>query len=531
MSNSVDFFNAFVLSLIMRTNSVKAAENSEITTLKSRVKELEILVKYYEEQLKLKQKKQFGQSSEKSCYDQISLDIFNEPEATATELTEKAETTAVKGHVRRKIQFVEKFPEDVPVTEIVIELPEEERVCPDCGDDMAAIGREEARKEYVLIPAKVELRKYITCTYACKRCEKENIRVPIKKSASPPAVINGSNASPEAIAYMAYQKYTMGVPLYRQEQDWARQGVLLSRQTMANCLIRCANDWLLPIWLELKRRMLEGDVLHADETTIQVLKEPGKTPQSKSCMWQYRTGETALEPIVLFEYKPDKKAANPAAFLSGWSGYLHTDGNESYHKLHDGVISVGCWAHARRRFDEAVKVISPDDREGSDAMKGKKYCDKLFEIERELVSLTEGERYKERINRLKPVMDEFFAWLPTVSARPKSRLGIAIGYALSQQKYLRNVLLDGRLSLSNNLSERTIKSFVICRKNFLFANTPNGATASAVIFSLIETAKAEGLNPYDYLAYVFRMAPGQDMQNEGSVHSLLPSVFKKTITA
>ena len=510
----------------MQTNSATADQASQILALKSRVKELEILVKYYEEQMKLSRKKQFGSSSEKSCYDQISLDIFNELEATVDIPAEETEATVIKEHTRRKRQFVEKFPDDVPTTEIVIELTEEERVCPDCGEMMAEIGHEEARREYVLIPAKVELRKYVTTTYACKRCEKDNIHVPMKKSAAPPAVIAGSNASAEAIAYIAAQKYTMGVPLYRQEQDWARQGVLLPRQTMANCLIRCSNDWLLPIWVELKQRMLCDDVLHADETTIQVLKEPGKKPQSKSCMWEYRTGEFAAEHIVLFEYKPDKKAKNPEAFLSGWSGYLHTDGNESYHKLQDDVISVGCWAHSRRRFDEAVKVIRPDAREGSDAMIGKKYCDDLFRIEREISELSPDERYKERIKKSKPLMKSFFKWLRTIRARPKSRLGVAVGYALSQEKYLSNVLRDGRLSLSNNLSERTIKSFVICRKNFLFADTPNGATASAVIFSLIETAKAEGLNPYDYLLYVFRKAPALDMADSGSVRSLLPSAFK-----
>ena len=515
----------------MQENIAETNPDNEIAVLKSRVKELEILVKHYEEQLRLKRKKQFGSSSEKSCYDQLTLDIFNEPEATVAIQEEDSETTPVKGHVRKKKQFVEKFPEDVPTTEVVIELPEEELACPDCDGRMTAIGREEARTEYVLIPAKVEIRKYMTCTYACKRCEKENIRVPMKKSKAPPAVISGSNASAEAIAHIAAQKYTMGVPLYRQEQEWARQGVLISRQTMANCLIRCSKDWLLPVWLELKRRMLLGDVLHADETTIQVLKEPGKTPQSKSCMWEYRTGTDADEPIVLFEYRPDKKAENPARFLSGWSGYLHTDGNESYHRLPEGIISVGCWAHARRRFDEAVKAMLPEGREGSDALKGKKYCDDLFMIEREIADLPPEERHERRKESSKPLMDEFFAWLPTVHARPKSRLGIAAGYALSQQRYLRNVLLDGRLALSNNLAERTIKSFVICRKNFLFANTPNGATSSAVIFSLIETAKAEGLNPYDYLLHVFKTAPGLDMGKSDSVRLLLPSAFKKAMSA
>lgn len=396
---------------------------------------------------------------------------------------------------------------------------------------MTLIGTEQARTEYVLIPAKVKLRKYLTSTYACKHCEKEDISVPIKKSQAPPAVISGSNASPEAVAHVMTQKFTMGIPYYRQEQDWARQGVMISRQTMANSLIRCSDDWLLPVWNELKRRMLKSDVLHADETTIQVLKEPGKKPQSKSCMWEYRTGKFANEHIVLFEYRPDKKAVNPANFLQGFQGYLHTDGNESYRKLPDEIVSVGCWAHLRRRFDEAVQVIRAEDRKGTDALKGKQYCDRMFEIERDIDELLPDERYKRRSELLEPLMDEFFSWVQSVKARPKSKLGSAVGYAITQKKYLRNVLLDGRLVLSNNLAERTIKSFVICRKNFLFANTPKGVASSAVVFSLIETAKASGLNPYDYLLYVLQNAPKLDMSDENSIKSLVPSAFKKTISS
>lgn len=512
----------------MKTNSDNATLIKENSTLKNRVVELELLVKHYEERLLLNRKKEFGSSSEKSCYDQIELDIFNEAEATDAIVEKVSKETTVKEHIRKKTSFVEKFPDDIETEEQVIELSEEDRACPECGETMARIGTEEARNEYVLIPAKVKIRKYRTSSYACKRCERKEISVPIKKSVAPAAVIKGSNASPEAVAHIMTQKFTMGIPFYRQEQDWGRQGVMISRQTMANSLIRCSDDWFLPIWEELKSKMVKGDILHADETTIQVLKEPGKTPQSKSCMWEYRTGKYADEHIVLFEYKPNKRAINAENFLQDFSGYLHTDGNESYHKLPNEVISVGCWAHLRRRFDESVQVIRAEDRKGTDALKGKQYCDRLFEIERDLENLLPDERYKRRKELLEPEMDEFFAWIATVKARPKSKLGGAVGYAISQKKYLRNVLLDGRLVLSNNLAERTIKSFVICRKNFLFANTPKGAAASAVVFSLIETAKAEGLNPYDYLLYVLKNAPRLDMSDEDSVRSLLPSTFKNT---
>jgi len=309
------------------------------------------------------------------------------------------------------------------------------------------------------------------------------------------------------------------------------QDLLLSRQTMANWLIKCAAEWLLPIWIELKRRLLLRDVLHADETSIQVLREPGKRPQSKSSMWLYQTSGDADDPIVLVEYRPNKRSENVRRFLAGFNGYLHTDGASGYHGLHEGITPVGCWAHVRRQWDGAMKAIPGAGRADSPAMKGKRYCDKLFSIERDLANLAPDARFAKRKELLEPVMDEFFAWAARVKATPKSALGRAIGYVLSQQKYLRNVLLDGRLELSNNRAERSIKSFVIDRKNFLFANTPRGADASAVIFSLVETAKATGVNPLEYLVYVLRTAPGLDMQDSEVIQALLPSAFKQLLAA
>jgi len=516
------------MSKIIENNSPE----ERISALETRISELETLIKYYEEQLKLSKKKIFGSSSEKSAYDQLTIDgVFNEPEQIAADGAKEPEPELelVKEHYRKKRTRADSIPEDIPVEEILLKLPEEETVCPDCGGKMHVMGHETAREELVVIPAKVLLRRYVTCTYACRACERTSDHVPMKKSEAPAPVIKGSFASPEIVAYTAVQKYLMGLPLYRQEKDWERKDVLLSRQTMANWLIKCSDDWLFPIWAELKRRLLLRDVLHADETSIQVLREPGKRAQSKSSMWHYRTSGDTDEPIVLMEYRPDKKAANPEHFLAGFSGYLHTDGAKGYHGLSENITPIGCWAHVRRRFDAAVKVIREADRADSAAMKGKRYCDKLFAIERDLSELAPEERYSKRLELLKPVMDEFFLWVraPGVKVTPESTFGKAIGYALSQQKYLRNVLLDGRLELSNNRAERTIKSFVIDRKNFLFANTPRGADASAVIFSLVETAKETRLDPFEYLTFVFRTAPGVDMENPEAVQALLPSAYKQ----
>lgn len=318
----------------------------------------------------------------------------------------------------------------------------------------------------------------------------------------------------------------MGVPLYRQEQEWKRQGILLSRQTMSNWLLRASEEWLQPVYDALRQRLLEHEVLHADETVLQVLREPGKTAQSKSYMWLYRTGSDTATPIVLMDYQQSRKAEHPKEFLGGWSGYLHADGYAGYHKLPARITVVGCWAHARRKFDEALKALPKQDQSGSGALTGKQYCDRLFAIERELADLPHEERYFQRQERAKPVLGEFFAWLQEQAGHlGKNTLGKAVRYTLEQWQYLERYLLDGRLEISNNRAERSIKPFVIDRKNFLFANTPRGAQASAAIFSLVETAKENGLNSYDYLTYIFSHAPQWANDIPAHFSKFMPDAF------
>jgi transposase len=485
-----------------------AAELEEIVTQKdAEIAELEALVKYYEEQFRLAKHRQFGVSSEKSEYDFGQLSIFNEAELFADEKAAEPELVEVETHYRKRTRLTtDKLPEDLPVEVIEHELTEAERVCPDCCGVMHRMGRE-TRRELVIIPAQVKLREHIRHVYACRNCENTGIATPIVKAEMPEPVIKGSFASPEAIAHIMTQKFVMGVPLYRQEQEFLRQDILLSRQTMSNWLIRASEVWLEPVYDDLKRELLSRDVLHADETTLQVLHEPGKTAQSKSYMWLYRTGGDAEHPIVLYEYQPDRKSSRPAEFLGNFKGYLHADGYDGYHKLPESITVVGCWAHLRRKFDEALKVLPERDREGSLALRGKRYCDKLFEFERGFAELSAEARLQARLERAKPVMDEFFTWAQSCGAAPKTPVGKAAYYALSQRKYLENYLLDGRLELSNNRAERSIKPFVIGRKNWLFANTPRGAKASAVIYSLIETAKERGLSPFEYLTFLFDTLP------------------------
>ena len=496
-----------------------AVSTENVAELKSRIAELEILVKYYEEQFRLAKHRQFGASSEKSEYDQLNM--FNEAEATADANVPEPELIEIERHYRKRTRLVnDRLPEYLPVEVVEHDLPADEQFCPECGGPLHVMGREK-RRELVIVPAQVKIREHVRKVYTCRECEKDEYGAPILKAAVDESVIKGSFASPEAIAHIMTQKFVMGMPLYRQEQEWKRQGIEISRQTISNWVLRATEDWLEPIYDVLHEMLCNHDVLHADETTLQVLHEPGKTPQSKSYMWLYRTSGDAVHPIVLYEYQPDRRAKRPAAFLEGFKGYLHTDGYDGYHGLPKEIMVVGCWAHVRRKFDEALKALPEKDRIGSEALQGKRFCDRLFALERNFEKMSPDERFKARQKQSKPVMDEFFMWAEHSSALPKVPLGKAIRYALDQRRYLERYLLDGRLEFSNNRAERSIKPFVIDRKNFLFANTARGAKASAVMFSLIETAKENGLNPFKYLTYIFENAPNWDIRNSLNMMDLL----------
>lgn len=214
-----------------------------------------------------------------------------------------------------------------------------------------------------------------------------------------------------------------------------------------------------------------------------MLKELGKTAQSKSYMWVYRTSGEAKSQLVLYDYQPDRRYIRPREFLNGFTGYIHTDGYGAYHKLPDNIIIVGCWAHLRRKFFDAMKVLPNEKRAESNAAKGVDYCDRLFLYEKQFVSHTEIFRKEERERLSMPLIKEFYDWMGSLGALPSTLLGKAVGYAKSQRLYLMGYLQDGRLEISNNRAERSIKPFVIGRKNWLFSNTPKGAKASAVYYS------------------------------------------------
>ena len=509
--------------------TISRAEYEKLQAQSKRVSELESRVDVLMEALRLARRKQFGASSEKSedtLMEQLSF-LFNEAEVfSAAEKEEAENVTVVAAHKRHKKHeyTLDNIPEGIETKQVEHRLEGADLICPQCGDTMTEIGKEVVRTMEI-IPAQTIVREDIYYTYACKRCSEsadEGCETPVVKAPREKNIIPGSFATPEAIAHIMTQKFVMGSPLYRQEQEINRQGIQLSRQTMSNWILKATEDYLTPVYKQLHKELLKRDVLHADETTLQVLHEPGKAPQSESYMWLYRTSGDTDKPIVLYEYQPGRGAKHPKEFLAGYKGYLHTDGYQGYHSLPEGITVVGCWAHARRKFDEAVKSLPKGKAKGSSASQGLTYCNLLFGIEQEIADKTAEERYKERLEQAKPVLDAMFAWANSRTAAPKSALGKALHYLKEQWPYLTNYLKDGRLEISNNRAERSIKPFVIDRKNFLFANTPKGATGSAIMFSLIQTAIENGLDPYKYLTWLLKTANNADLTDAEVVQKLMP---------
>ena len=525
----------------MNKTEITEASNAEMVTI-SRVKyeefqaqrrnisELESRVDLLMEALRLARHKQFGASSEKSedtLAEQLSF-LFNEAEAFSA--AEKAEesVTVVAAHKRHKKNeyTLDSIPEGIPIEQMEHRLEGEDLICPQCGNTMTEIGKEVVRT-LEIIPAQTVVREDIYYTYACKNCSEnadEGCETPIAKAPRKKNIFPSSFASPEAIAHIMTQKFVMGAPLYRQEQEINRKGIKLSWQTMSNWILKATEDYLAPVYEQLHKELLAKDVLHADETTLQALHEPGKTPQSESYMWLYRTIGDTDKSIVLYEYQPVRGTKHPKEFLAGYKGYLHTGGYAGYHNFSGEITVVGCWAHLRRKFDEAVKSMPKGKAKGSSASQGLAYCNLLFAIEQGLAEKNAivEDRYKERLEQAKPILDVMCAWANSRTAAPKSALGKALTYLREQWPYLVNYLNDGRLEIFNNRAERSIKPFVIDRKNFLFANTPKGATGSAIMFSLIQTAIENGLDPYQYLTRLLQTAKDADLTDAKAVQNLLP---------
>jgi transposase len=468
--------------------------------------ELLLKLKWYEEQFHLAKSKRFGASSEQTHPDQLAMDLFNEVEAEADPgLPEPTvETITYQRKTTRKNR--ETKLESLPVETIEYRLNEDDQVCPCCSGSLHEMSTE-TRQELKMIPAEVKVVRHVRHIYACRHCEQNDIHTPILTAPMPAPVVPGSLVSPSMMAHVMNNKYTDSLPLYRQEQQFQRLGLDLSRQTMANWMIAGSERWLAKLVDYMHKELIKQDILSADETTLQVLREPGRSAQTQSYLWLYRTGRYGPQ-IILYDYQAGRRGEYPKAYLDGYTGYLQTDGYSGYNKV-ERVVQLGCWSHARRKYHEALQVLPAHQRANTVAAEGLAFCNALFEVERRWREATPKERYVARIAESRPILDAFLKWLIAQQLRvlPKSLLGQAITYSINQWEKLVVFLQDGRLEIDNNRSERSIKPVVIGRKNFLFSNTPRGAKASAIIYSIVETAKANSLNPYMYLKHLFEVMP------------------------
>lgn len=489
-------------------------KDAYIEHLENTIKDLQNQVSNLTEIVMLLRKEKFGSSSEKTPKQvEGQLSLFNEAELEADASVPEPIKKDVRGYTRVNTKTRrEELIKDLPVREILCESVPEDQICPGCHSSLRPLGKETVREELEYIPAKLQIVRYVRMSYECPKC-KHTDHPYIQKALTPTSLLNHSLASPSSVAHVMYQKYVNSVPLYRQEKDWEQLGISLSRATMANWVIRCSQDYLMPVVEHLRKELLSRDVVHCDETPVQVLKEEGKKPQTKSYMWLYRTGNDEKAPIVLYDYQPSRNGDHAVTYLKDFKGYVHSDGFSGYNKLKD-IIRCGCWAHLRRKFVEAIPAKKSKDASPTSAEIGRDYCNQLFKIEDSLKDLSPDERFHKRLELEKPVLEAFWCWLENLTFLKGSSLGKAAIYAKNQKPYMENYLLDGRLSISNNAAENAIRPFTVGRKNWLFADTPKGATASATVYSLIETAKANGLNVYTYLEYLLLYMPDIDWRND-----------------
>ncbi len=503
----------------------------QIAFLISRIETLEQENKNLHETVAYLTKKLFGKSSEtsKSLGIEGQMSLFNEVEAcinpTALEPSlEEVETViSRKKYPGQRQDKLSKLPHDM----VLLKLRPEELSCPHCAQELSVVGKEFVRSEAEYIPATMRIIDYYREAYECRKC-KHTASPYMVKSVVPAPVLPHSYASASAIAHILYQKFVNHIPLYRQETDFKNLGLSLSRQTMSNWIMEAAGEYLEPLVGFLHQKLLQEKYLHADETTVSVHNEENRKDTTDSYMWVYATRKESETPIRIFEYHPTRNGDSAKAFLNeyrdaSFQGYLISDAYAGYEKV-EQVVRCFCWSHLRRYFVDAL----PKDVKSLEATlprKGIEACNALFKLEDQMKKLTQKERKQKRQEQSKPHLEAFFAWVEQEkdSCLPKSKLARAFGYALNQKEGLMRFLEDGNIPISNNLAENSIRPFTVGRRNWLFCGSPTGAEASATVYSIIETAKANQINPYRYLLFLLKYLPGvRHRENPEQLEVFLP---------
>jgi transposase len=512
--DTIEELRALVL-LQQEKHEVEISErDEEISERNEEISQLRELIRLFKSQ-------RFGPRSERTVPDQMGL--FNEAETLCDEASGAEEACIeVPAHARRKRGGRRPLPAFLPREEIMHDLAEDQKVCGnDPSHPLVAIGQDKL-EQLLFIPATAKVLVHVRPKYACPKCKDG-----IETAPMPPQPIPKSMATPSLLAQVSVSKYVDGAPLYRQEAMFRRIGVDLSRGTLALWMIKMG-ALTQPLVDRFLQNIRDRDYVLADETPFQVLKEDGKRATTPSYLWALRGGEVE-RPLLYYEYSSTRGGEVIKQMLEGFQGYMQTDGYSGYDALGErsGIVHVGCFAHARRKFDEALRGQGKNGKKKSGAKQslarqGLNRINKLYEYERLWRNATPEERYTLRQEKTKPKLEELHLWWKASIDRvsPKSLTGEALRYLKNQWPKLERVIDDGRIALDTNAIERCIRPFAVGRKNWLFADTPKGAKASANLYSLVETAKANGLDPWRYLEAVFEKLPAT--KSEEDIDALLP---------
>ena len=490
---------------LLRENAQLRQQNAELE--RQRV-ELSKRIDILGEQLAWLKRRFFSRSSEAlSEADRRQLRLFDEADRSPVDRPEEPQTLVqVPEHTRRQAKR-QPLPEDLPREEVLVDIPEEQKHC-QCGAELVRIGEETSEKLDV-IPPQIRVIRTVRPKYACHECEGsgDESHPAVRIAAMPPALIDKGIATAGLLAYIVASKFCDSLPLYRQEKQFARIGVELSRRTMADWMI-AASEACAPLMKVLEERLRSGPLLQLDETTVQVMDEPGRDNTSLSYMWVARGG-TREAPVILYHYAASRGVEVARQMLGGFEGYLQTDGYEVYDRVCQGaakVIHAGCWSHVRRKFFEAQK----SSKKGGSAEVALSAIGKLYIAEGQRKVHRDPQQFAaERRRLVEPVLKDFHGWLQRRASQvpPETLLGKAVSYSLVQWPKLLRYLEHPVMTPDTNDCENAIRPFVVGRKNWLFSGSPRGATASAALYSIIETAKANGHEPYWYLRGLFEKLP------------------------
>ena len=473
-------------------------------------------------------KKLFGPSTEVTQADG-QLSLFESVQELAEQLNLSKEKITVKPYTRTarkpgvRKEMLAGFPQEVE--EYV--LPAEEK-CSVCGGEMKVTGKKVVRTEVEFQPAKLIVKQIIQQVTKCVNCGTEdspNEKCHFQKASVPVPPLAHSISTPSLIAQVMYQKFALGLPLSRQEKDWYCLGLVLSRSNMANWVIRCSEEWFESVYWRIHEKLLECDLIHMDETRIQCNKEEGKLPSSESFMWVMRSAASEDIQAAFFFYFRSRGGENARKLLKDFNGYLITDAYAGYDTVPD-IKRALCWSHARRYLIESIPLDSKGKEiPGSKDAEGREYINLLFKVEGEIKNLPYEEKKQKRQDASKPILDAFWTWVEKTSAMytTNEKLTQALGYCQNQRKYLETFLEDGRIPLSNNYCEANIKPFATARRAWLFADTPKGAFANGVLYTLVESAKANDLDVYEYLKHLLTERPNNHhLEKPSVIDRLLP---------